>query len=635
MLERNQRMKIFNAMLNNSSALTSIFSEGLVIQFLSKLFDLKNLTSEDPRFANALEDAIQHIVNNDDWDATYVFTNRFNVIDDDALFSKFIDTIINPEFQKDKDAIISIVSTINNELNNSQQKLALIEYYDELPVFKLVDKKNSINLPVEIPENAIPFFTRIRANIFPSFTLKFIEWNDYGVWTSFEMTYNESENSRYAIGRVKILKKGSINTNTVLADYFNSLSHEFCSLGQGEEYYKRLRHYFPENINSILLALKDVAAFPRIHEHFEYSDNYKSSLIRTDEAERLSRVAKYLIQGKSENEYFDFSYIHKPQFSENQIALNFNFDILSEYERRVFAIIGKNGCGKTQVMAALANDLAKKQRRSFSPHMPIFGKVITISYSHFDRFLVPESDAQFNYVYCGLKKGASEYKSDDEMRIEFYESADKIIKNGRYPKWISILSQFFTSDIIENFKINEIQRQPPQFAFDRESFADLPKKFSSGESIILQLITRILSEIRLNSLLIFDEPETHLHPNAIASLVNAVYEITSLFKSFCIFATHSPIIIQEIPAKNIVILERDENYVSVRFLENESFGENLTIITQEIFGGKEVPQNFVNQISKLVDAGMSRSEIHKVIMSDDRPLSLTVALHINSLTAKE
>jgi ABC-type multidrug transport system ATPase subunit len=636
MLDRNLRLRIFNKILNDSDGINNLFKEEIVIQFLSKIFDLKQLPSEDSRFANALEDAIQHVVNNNDWEASYLFTSRFNVIDDELLFIKFVETIVSPEFQKNKDSIISAIDIINIELSDSPQKLNLIEYFDGLPVFKFGEKRNSINLPLEIPENPIPFFFNSTPNAFPSFELKFRQWNDFGIRTLFDLHFNKDKNSSYEIGPVKILKNGSKNTSTEISELFYSLSYEFCSLGQEAGYYSRLRKYLGDDIYSVLLALKDVSAFPKIHELFEELDDYKTSLIRSNEAERLSRAAKYLMQGKSENEYFNFSYIHKSHFSANQIALNFNFDAASDYERRVFAIIGKNGCGKTQIMASLAKDLSKKKKQLFFPHMPIFGKVITISYSHFDRFHVPDSDAQFNYVYCGLKKGTIGYKSDDEMKLELLESADKIIKNNLYQQWVKILSQFFPPDKISFFKVNStVESSRVVNVFDRDTYNQLQGKFSSGESIILQLISKILSEIRFNSLLIFDEPETHLHPNAISSLVNAIYEITEQFKSFCIFATHSPIIIQEIPAKNIAILERDEGVVNIRFLENESLGENLTVITQEIFGGKEISQNFTNQISNLAKSGKTKEEISNLIMSDNRPLSLTVALHINSLTKQD
>lgn len=61
-----------------------------------------------------------------------------------------------------------------------------------------------------------------------------------------------------------------------------------------------------------------------------------------------------------------------------------------------------------------------------------------------------------------------------------------------------------------------------------------------------------------NSLLLFDEPETHLHPNMIFKLVKSLYKILETEESYAIIATHSPIIIQQVPSKNILIFENYE-----------------------------------------------------------------------------
>ena len=63
---------------------------------------------------------------------------------------------------------------------------------------------------------------------------------------------------------------------------------------------------------------------------------------------------------------------------------------------------------------------------------------------------------------------------------------------------------------------------------------------SSGERILLYNIFNILAKISFNSLIFFDEPETHLHPNAITELIAGLMFILETFQSFAIIATHSP-----------------------------------------------------------------------------------------------
>ena len=159
----------------------------------------------------------------------------------------------------------------------------------------------------------------------------------------------------------------------------------------------------------------------------------------------------------------------------------------------------------------------------------------------------------------------------------------------------------------------------------------LKNKLSSGENIILLVICQILSEIRFDSLVLYDEPETHLHPNAINALLNTLFDLVKRFQSFCIIATHSPLIIQEIPSRNIFIIEREGDSVNQRKLERESFGENLTVITQDIFGARDIPKHFITSINELINTGKSFDEIMTIMESDNLPVTSNIRLYIKAL----
>ena len=92
-----------------------------------------------------------------------------------------------------------------------------------------------------------------------------------------------------------------------------------------------------------------------------------------------------------------------------------------------------------------------------------------------------------------------------------------------------------------------------------------------------------MQKIDKESIILFDEPELHLHPNAIANVMRMFNKILEEFNSYAIIATHSPIILQEIPSNNIIVLERIDNQPFVRRPEIECFGENISLITRDIF----------------------------------------------------
>jgi predicted ATP-binding protein involved in virulence len=71
------------------------------------------------------------------------------------------------------------------------------------------------------------------------------------------------------------------------------------------------------------------------------------------------------------------------------------------------------------------------------------------------------------------------------------------------------------------------------------------------------------------------------------------------FNSFAVIATHSPIILQEIPGKRVRIFKRDGTYSIVNPLAFESFGENLTMITNEVFEVSRLHNNYQNYLRGL------------------------------------
>ena len=112
-------------------------------------------------------------------------------------------------------------------------------------------------------------------------------------------------------------------------------------------------------------------------------------------------------------------------------------------------------------------------------------------------------------------------------------------------------------------------------------------------------MTEAIATIEKESLLLFDEPELHLHPNAVANTLRMLYKLLEEFDSYAIFATHSPLIVQEIPSKYVQILSRIDNVLTVRKPALECFGENVTNITNDIFDVNSSESNYKTILRKL------------------------------------
>lgn len=640
MLSKKVKSNVFNQIINTPNFLGKYTEHDGIITFLNKIWDLKSMPSEDGRFKNAYEDAVQHLINNDDWAMEYLFLERFNLIDgDENYFALFLETIVNPMVRIDKNDIFIFVKNINSLLELTGYKLILTSYFEELPVYKFRLRTDSDDLPIDILANNIPVYLNNfqGEKQYPHFSLSYIDWDDYHCKTLFNLTFVINSRNFNRIGRVKIMKRDNNLTLPTLVDNFFFLPNDYCSLGQEESYYLNLKQQLGnEHYTSFLLGLRDVATFPKINESFENDPIYKASLIRGNEIERLARTIRFKIEGVHQNEYYKFTFDHQPPYSENTIALNFDFEYNTDFEHRIYALIGKNGTGKTTILSTLAKKLSEKNPLNFTPRKPTYGKIFTVSYSFFDKFEIPNSDASFNYVYCGLKKNDSSWKSNEDLLTEFYQSVLLIKQKKIENDWYDILSNFIAKDILDIafHEEEETFSTHNNYIFNETKFNEVNKYLSSGQSITLFMITEILSQIRFDSLILFDEPETHLHPNAISALLNTLFDLVKRFKSFCVIATHSPIVIQEIPARNIFVIERENNTAYVRSLERESFGENLTVITQDIFGNGDVPKHFISLIKELISKDKSYSEIIDIIESDNLPVTSNVRLYIKALMPK-
>ena len=513
--------------------------------------------------------------------------------------------------------------------------------YDEndLPINQ-IKRKNGFS-PIRTKINNIPFYvldekqlnSQLNNNgippIFPCFILDFNNnWNDYSLKNEFRLFYYKTETDSHFIGEIKIIKYNENNLIEHLQEIFTMLDDNFCSLGQNIEYYNNLKKHLGKDFESVLWSLKDAGFYTDVLEKFENTYYFKNSIIRGNSQERLLREAKYLIYDYDLSNLYSFKYNFKPKFAENTLEIDFDFEIKNNVPNRIYTLIGKNGTGKTQLITTLPLDISKNNHQNFVPKIPLFSKVIAVSYSIFDKFEIPKKTESFNYVYCGLKDVKGEIISERRQILRFHNTWKKIQEIGRMEGWKMILDNFLEKEIIDEFIVYD---EEFQFKVDLDGFGKVRKKLSSGQTILLYIITEIFANIRYDSLIIYDEPETHLHPNAISQLMNTIYDLVYKFQSYCIIATHSPLIVQEILSKNVYVVEKQGKIASVRKIGKETFGENLTVLTEEIFGNRAIPKQYELILSNLVKMGLNYEEIKNKLESDNMALSLNTILFLKSL----
>jgi ABC-type multidrug transport system ATPase subunit len=441
-------------------------------------------------------------------------------------------------------------------------------------------------LPYPIPQVALPV---------PSCILAIDKWNDYGVTCQFHLYFHENNASDRWIGRIKILKSEKQNregtvevaTQTALEPIFEGLEKgQFISLGQSIEYYENLLASLGRaQAVETLEALCDISWQPSLAQSFEPSSEFVNALLRSNEAQRARRFGRAVILGEPLNEQFNFRYRGTIPGAEEPVDVDITFDSDDVLPGRIVAIIGRNAVGKTQFLSHLARDLAQIRKTSrekelerndrFYGMRPLFTRVLTVSYSAFDKFARPKTEA-VSYVYCGIRDDSGGLSR--KFLVDTYrKNLDRIRKSNRENAWTRYMQQILadSDEVMESRLATEITDPDA----DDESLSLL----SSGQAILAHFVTALLAWIQPNSLVLFDEPETHLHPNAVGNLLNVLTEILGEFDSFSLVATHSAIVIQQVPASRVMVFIRDGNITQAAPLALESFGESVTELTKHVF----------------------------------------------------
>jgi len=106
-------------------------------EFLSRLYDLENMSSTDGRFENALGDIWQHRVNNYDWDNNWIFTDkRFNLMNcEDVTFLQFLCEMLHPIVRNDTIQVSRLHQLFNEYLSLDNFKLVEKTRISEKPIF--------------------------------------------------------------------------------------------------------------------------------------------------------------------------------------------------------------------------------------------------------------------------------------------------------------------------------------------------------------------------------------------------------------------------------------------------------------------------------------------------------------------
>jgi hypothetical protein len=154
-------------------------------------------------------------------------------------------------------------------------------------------------------------------------------------------------------------------------------------------------------------------------------------------------------------------------------------------------------------------------------------------------------------------------------------------------------------------------------------------RLSSGQRTYFRFALHFVSFISLGSLVIFDEPETHLHPNLVSQFMVLLYKLLSAFSSVAIIATHSIYVVREAPTHcNHVLKHCESGETSVAEVYLQTLGASPTSLSMAIFGD-DTAINHTRVIAKKISR--SGQSIGEVISELSGLFSMEMLMEIRAL----
>jgi ABC-type transport system involved in cytochrome c biogenesis ATPase subunit len=428
------------------------------------------------------------------------------------------------------------------------------------------------------------------------------DWNDHGYETLFRLVYFDETGGRRELGQTKIMQLGMSSGRVVVKLNFRKLTNKYASLGTDQKFYENVVALGQQIAKEILGGLRDAAWDSAIFRRFLEEPAFIVSLMR---GLRKSDVHKFadIANGRATPTPFEFEYDFP---SPRGPGLLFKVIPRTLPPTNIHTIIGRNGVGKTRLIRSLISLLCDGESPDSETGRLTFtykgdegdgapANLICVAFSAFDDIELPISkkgtQTGIQLSYIGLRRPEidstsksgpkTQLKSLTELTSEFVKSLQMCLQSSKKQLWIDTIAILESDPIFGSMCLRDLADGDEASLSKRAG--ELFLLASSGHKIVLLSVTRLVELVEERTLVLIDEPEAHLHPPLQGSYIRALSALLTVRNGLAILATHSPVMLQEVPRDCVWLLFRDGINTSNERPQIETFAENLGVLTREVF----------------------------------------------------
>lgn len=493
-------------------------------------------------------------------------------------------------------------------------------------------------------------------------------WNDFGHQTRIDLRVRarggnevieasgfigfiakeEANNGKTLLQQLTLMREGSTVTPTNEHFYFTMLPDMAA--------YRRLVQALDaDNASAVLIAVNDLVALDEFGLSTDVLDKairtkiFALSFMRSSESFFAFKNAGSLLRGLDSEKTGVLSSTLAIQFKLpgrlNEHDLKFHFDHAADLPKRIAVIIGKNGVGKSQTLGRIARaaiDGTSTLTDGSEKGRPFINRLMAFAPTNEAESVFPtdrRKRSRIWYQRYSMNRSRRSRRNDylSDLIVQVARSTQKIAGKSRWDIFIEAagaisevrqlhlattstpasyvrlvgLPDGAEQRVLEKFATVDVKKEPARVV-DGEGYP-----LSSGEISFLKFAAQVSLHIENGSLLLLDEPETHLHPNYISRFVSLLDGLLESTGSAAIIATHSVYFVREVFREQVTVLSIDgDGLVLAQRPSLRTFGADVGAISYFVFGEDEPSRLAVEVERKLVAKQAPWSQIYELYKAE-------------------